>query len=99
MKKSIIASCAALLISSAAMAQTPATAPLAMPKPTVDAAAPLPGANSFTETQARERLEKAGYSGVNDLKKDDQGIWRGSASRNGGTVTVSVDYRGNVTPL
>ncbi len=99
MKKSILASCAVLLISGAAMAQTPATPSPAMPQPTVDAAAPLPGANSFTETQARERLEKAGYSGVNDLKKDELGIWRGSASRNGGTVLVSVDYRGNVTPL
>ena len=38
------------------------------------------GANSFTEGEARRRLEKAGFKDVGDLKKDDQGIWRGSAA-------------------
>ena len=37
------------------------------------------GANSFTEGQARSRLEGAGLSNVTDLTKDDQGIWRGKA--------------------
>jgi hypothetical protein len=59
--------------------------------------APVPGANSFTEAQARSRIEAAGFSGVSDLQKDDQGIWRGRAQRNGQQVSVALDYQGNVS--
>lgn len=55
-----------------------------------------PGANSFTEGQARSRLEQAGFKDVSDLRKDDQGIWRGKASQGGRSVTVGLDYKGNV---
>lgn len=55
-----------------------------------------PGANSFTEGQARSRMEQAGFRDVSDLKKDDQGIWRAKASQGGRPVTVGLDYRGNV---
>ncbi|WP_201445512.1 hypothetical protein [Belnapia sp. F-4-1] len=61
------------------------------------ATTPAAGANSFTEGQARSRIEAAGFSGVDDLQKDDQGIWRGRATRNGQQVSVSLDYQGNVT--
>ena len=44
-----------------------------------NSAAPVAGANSFTEGQAKSRIEEAGYAGVKDLKKDDNGIWRGKA--------------------
>lgn len=54
------------------------------------------GANSFTEAQTRSRLEQAGYKDVKDLKKDDKGIWRGSAMLDGRTVRVGVDFKGNV---
>lgn len=54
------------------------------------------GANSFTEAQARTRLEGAGLSNVTELRKDDQGIWRGRAMRNGQNVTVGFDYKGNI---
>ncbi|MDB5511655.1 MAG: hypothetical protein JWR08_1138 [Enterovirga sp.] len=54
------------------------------------------GANSFTEGQAKSRLEGAGLSNVSDLRKDDQGIWRGKAMRNGKSVTVGFDYKGNI---
>lgn len=54
------------------------------------------GANSFTEGQARSRLEQAGFKDVSDLKKDDQGIWRGKANQNGRPVTVGLDFKGNV---
>jgi periplasmic protein CpxP/Spy len=33
---------------------------------------------------------------VHDLKKDDAGVWRGKADQNGKTVTVSIDFQGNV---
>jgi hypothetical protein len=56
----------------------------------------VPGANSFTEAQARSRIEAAGFSGVADLQKDDQGVWRGRAQRNGQQVGVALDYQGNV---
>ena len=59
-------------------------------------AAPVPGANSFTEAQARERLEAHGYANVTDLKLDDQQIWRGKAVKNGASVNVAVDYQGNI---
>ena len=36
--------------------------------------APEAGANSFTEAQAKDRIEKAGFTQVNGLRKDDQGV-------------------------
>ncbi len=61
------------------------------------AEAPVAGKNSFTRKQAANRLRKHGYTAVKDLTKDDQGIWRGSAMKDGKAVTVSVDYQGNIT--
>ena len=55
------------------------------------------GANSFTEGQAKSRLEGAGLKDVKDLKKDDQGVWRGKAMRDGKSVTVGFDYKGNIS--
>ena len=60
------------------------------------AAPPLPGANSFTESPARARIEENGYTSVTGLKKDDQSIWRGSAVKDGKSVPVALDYKGNV---
>jgi hypothetical protein len=54
------------------------------------------GANSFTAAQAQDRIEKAGFSEVKGLKKDDQGIWRGTAMQSGKQVNVALDFRGNV---
>jgi hypothetical protein len=58
--------------------------------------APAAGANSFTEAQAKSRIEGAGYSNVSGLTKDQNGIWRGKAAKGGTTVGVAVDYQGNV---
>ncbi|CAA9314170.1 MAG: FIG00804392: hypothetical protein [uncultured Microvirga sp.] len=55
-----------------------------------------PGANSFTEGQVMSRLEQAGFQNVTELKKDDQGIWRGKAMQNGRPVSVGFDFKGNV---
>jgi hypothetical protein len=60
--------------------------------------APAPGANSFTEGQAKSRIEAAGFTNVSDLQKDDQGIWRGHAQKGGQQVSVALDYQGNVVP-
>ena len=74
-------------------ANTPAVnSPNSPPNP----GAPVAGANSFTEGQAKSRIEAAGYSDVSDLKKDDAGVWRGKAKKDGKAVTVAVDFQGNV---
>ena len=62
----------------------------------VDKGAPLEGANSFTEGQAQDRALAAGYAGVSALQKDDKGIWRGTANKDGKPVKVAVDFKGNV---
>ena len=85
---------AALAISTtAAVAQTPAVKSPSANNP----AAPVPGANSFTEGQAKSRIEGAGYTDVSGLRKDDNGVWTGSAKKGGQSVTVKVDFQGNVT--
>lgn len=35
---------------------------------------PVAGANSFTEGQAKSKIEDAGYTNVTSLKKDDSGV-------------------------
>jgi hypothetical protein len=57
---------------------------------------PVAGANSFTEGQAKSRLESNGYGNVSELKKDDNGVWRGKAMKDGKSVSVSLDFQGNV---
>jgi hypothetical protein len=61
-----------------------------------NSAAPVAGANSFTEGQAKSRIEEAGYAGVSELKKDDNGVWRGKATKGGASTDVSIDFQGNV---
>lgn len=57
---------------------------------------PVSGANSFTEGQAKSKIEQAGYNDVTGLKKDDNGVWRGKASKGGTSTEVSLDFQGNV---
>ncbi len=81
----------------ATSAQTQGSAPPAVRTdegPT--AGTPQPGANSFTEGQVRARLEEAGFRDVTGLQKDDQGIWRGRAMRNGQQAGVALDFQGNI---
>ncbi len=65
-------------------------------EPSRTTAAPVAGANSFTEGQARSRIEERGYTQVMDLKKDDNGVWRGTAMKDGKSAQVSLDYQGNI---
>jgi putative membrane protein len=62
-----------------------------------DRSTPKAGANSFTEAQAKSRLERMGYSEISELRLDDRGIWRGRAMYGTQQVQVSVDYRGAIT--
>jgi hypothetical protein len=58
--------------------------------------APVAGANSFTQGEALSRIESKGYIHVKHLKKDGDGVWRGTAMKDGHSGPVSVDYQGNV---
>jgi len=74
-------------------ANTPAVnSPNSPPNP----GAPVAGANSFTEGQAKSRIEDKGFKNVSGLTKDANGVWRGKADQNGKAVNVSVDFQGNV---
>jgi hypothetical protein len=93
------------LMAGAGFAQTsqapskPMTSPPAVSTTGADSktsAAPLSGANSFTQPEAMKRIEAHGYSNVTDLKKDDKSVWRGKAMKDGKPVTVALDYQGNI---
>jgi hypothetical protein len=63
---------------------------------TANPAAPVEGRNSFTEGQAKSRIEASGFADVSGLQKDDTGVWRGTAKKDGKTVDVALDFQGNV---
>ena len=67
--------------------------------PTAGETGPTPGANSYTESQARSAIESAGYTGVGALTQNTNGLWQGKAMKDGAEVSVSVDYKGAVTAL
>ena len=101
MKIGIVAA-AIVLAASGALAQKPAnpdanTPAVNTPSSPKNPNAPVEGANSFTEGQAQSRIEGQGYSSVSGLKKDAKGVWRGTATKGGKKVNVSVDFQGNVT--
>ncbi|WP_288427490.1 PepSY domain-containing protein [uncultured Agrobacterium sp.] len=103
MKKVIIAVAllSATAMSAAAQTSAPATSndgntPAVATPETKNPTAPVEGANSFTEEQAKTRIEEAGYSDVKDLKKDDKGIWMAAGMKDGKSVMISMDYQGNV---
>ncbi len=60
-----------------------------------NAVEPARGSNSFSEGEARRRLESNGFQGVTSLAKDDGGVWRGTATKDGQTMQVWLDYKGN----
>ena len=65
---------------------------------TTSANAPQParGSNSFTQAEARRRMERAGFIGIGQLTKDGGGVWRGTATKSGQPAQVWLDYKGNV---
>lgn len=102
MNKFILAATLVSVSALSAFAQTaPATdsgakTPAVATPDSKNATAPVEGANSFTEAQAKTRIEEAGFSDVKDLKKDDKGIWMGAGMKDGKPVSVALDYQGNV---
>lgn len=61
-----------------------------------NAPAPAKGSSSFTMGQAKSRIEDSGFQNVGGLTKDNDGVWRGQAQKNGSTTMVWLDYKGNV---
>ena len=102
MKKIMLA--AAILGASAvaAFAQTPpapspdGNTPAVATPDTKNPTAPVEGANSFTEAQAKDRIAEAGYTDVKDLKLDDKGIWMAAGMKDGKAVSIALDYQGNI---
>lgn len=101
MKRLALLLSAALLVASPALAQNPP----AQSGPGNNAVnssgqnnsnAPVAGRNSFTEGQAKSKIEGAGFSNVSGLAKDDKGVWRGKADKGSSSTNVSVDFQGNV---
>jgi hypothetical protein len=84
---------------SAGMAQTAdpnGSTPAVTTPEAKNATALVEGSNSFTEEQAKQRAVDAGYSDVSALTLDDKGIWRGTAKKSNASVTIGIDYQGNV---
>jgi hypothetical protein len=78
-------------------AKTPATTDMtAKPGSTANDMPPLSGANSFTEAQARERIIKSGFTKVETLAKDKEGVWRGKGTKGDKSVSVAIDFKGNI---
>ena len=101
MKRLLLFVCIGLLVGTTASAQTP-PAESGPNNNAVNSAgqnnsdAPVAGRNSFTEGQAKSKIEDAGFTNVTQLKKDDNGVWRGQANKSGTATAVSVDFQDNV---
>ena len=51
----------------------------------------------LTETQAKAHIEARGFTNVSELKKDVQGMWNAKATKDGQSVQLSIDARGQIT--
>ena len=93
----------ALAITGIAVAQEQPSQQTAPIKPSVttrdstNPMAPVKGKNSFTESQAKDRIEKKGFTEITNLKLGEDGVWRASAQKNGVPISVALDYQGNIT--
>ena len=72
-----------------AMAETPQN-----PTTTNASEQQKPKGNLFNEQQAREHLSHLGYTGISNLTKDENGAWRGTATKDGEQRQVAVDVKG-----
>ncbi len=101
MRRTMLTIAVMALSFSPALAQTQATpngeTPAVATPESTNPTAPVEGENSFTEDQAKSQIAEAGYANVSGLKLDDKGIWRGTAMKDGASVSVALDYQGNVT--
>jgi len=100
MRTIVLTTVSVLLLTGTAMAQTPAQEgpqnPAVKSMNENNSSTPVAGANSFTQGEAMKQIEAKGYTKVTGLKKDDKGVWRGMAMKDGKSGPISVDYQGNV---
>lgn len=85
---------AALLCAGGTLAQAQTAKPVTNEPAPAAEMAPETGANSFTEGQARSRIESYGFTGVVGLVKDENGIWRAKAMKDGMAMDVALDFKG-----
>lgn len=102
MKIVLAAACGLVAMTAVTFAQTTPTPsdpeqPAVGTRDATNQPAPVSGENSFTEEQARERIEEKGYAYVADLKLGEDGVWRARADKAGTAVEVALDFQGNVT--
>lgn len=99
------AAAACLPVAGVAAAQTqnmPMASANAAPNPAAKSpdamtGAPLAkGKNSFTQDEAKSRMEAAGYANVTGLTLDGDGLWQAQATKNGQSVAIALDYKGDV---
>jgi hypothetical protein len=105
MRKTLATAAVLAFVAGGAMAQTQNPPAMSGPQnraintpdsPNRQVDAPVKGSNSFTQGEAKSRIEKMGFTDVRGLTKDDNGVWRGQAKKAGKNVDVSLDYQGNV---
>ena len=101
---SALALIASLGLATAAFAQDPPTggadakgnAPLKHTH-TVDDGGAKKGANSFTQKEAQKHILNSGFTDVSALTKRKDGVWRGTATKDGVPMNVGLDFKGNVS--
>jgi hypothetical protein len=101
---SALAIIASLGLATAAIAQNPpaggpdakGNAPLKHMH-TVDDGAAKRGANSFTHKEAQQHIMHSGFTDVSALTKGKDGVWRGTAMKDGVSTNVGLDFKGNVS--
>lgn len=103
MRSVILIAAIASLAAGTAFAQSDAKQPASPPAAQAQPAAPQAGAPTtanagaaVTETQAKARFEAQGYTNVSELKKDAQGAWTAKAMKDGKSVQISLDARGQI---
>ncbi len=99
MRKLFLAALIATASMGASHAQMKTTVPSSAPSSSdmTSAEGLKSGANSFTEAQAKDRIAKAGFTSVDSLTKNADGMWTGKATRNGKEVVVTLDFKGNIS--
>jgi putative membrane protein len=102
--KAFLPALAAVLFAGAALAQSaPSGGPDAKGNApikhvhTINDGSAKPGANSFTQNQARKHILHAGYQSVSGLTKGPDGVWRGVATKDGASKNVALDFKGNIS--
>lgn len=92
-----VAACICLPVTAWAQSDPGVNKPAIATPSMVNPAAPATGENSFTEDQARSRMEEAGFSNIMGLTLDKDGVWQANGEKDGASVSIQLDYQGNIT--